>query len=132
MRTITKLAVILVMTMIFGIMFAACETEPDDPPPTYTVWTDVISYSEFYSAFQTTLNDGYYIRVEIADAQWNQIASSLTNEGRHNWTENQIYNYFIGRGFGQTEANQQKAWLMTIKHGFIASRTGSIVDLLLK
>lgn len=99
---------------------------------TYVVWTDVTSYTEFYNVFQTTLNDGYYIRVELSDAQWDQIAAALTNEGKNNWTEDQIYNYFIGRGFGQMEANQQKAWLMTIEHGFIASRTGTTVYLLLK
>jgi hypothetical protein len=120
----------LVMTLVFGTMLIGCPAEPDEP--TYTVWTDVTTYTEFNNAFQTTLNDGYYTRIELTDALWNQISPSLTNEGKHNWTEDQLYNYFIGRGFGQTEANQQKAWLLTIKHGFIASRTGSVVHLLLK
>jgi hypothetical protein len=89
-------------------MLTGCPAEPEEPPPpiTYTIWTDVISYSDFYSAFQATLNDGYYARIELQDAQWNQISPSLTNEGKHDWTEDQLYNYFIGRGFGLTEANQ--------------------------
>jgi hypothetical protein len=128
---------ILVMTLVFGTMLTGCPTETDEPPSpvtpvTYTVWTDITSYSNFSSTFQTTLEDGYYIRLEFTDAQWNQIAPSLTSEGKYNWTADQIYNYFIGRGFGQTEANQQKAWLITINHGFSASRTGSIVDMILK
>jgi len=121
----------LIIIAFTALSLTGCPTEPD-APPTYTVWTDVITYTEFSNTFQTTLTDGYYARMELPDAQWNQLSPSLTNEGKHNWTENQLYNYFIGRGFGSTEANQQKSWLLTIKHGFIASRTGSTVYLLLK
>jgi hypothetical protein len=126
-----RFAGIIALIIVFtALSLTGCPTESDDP--TYTVWTDVTTYTEFYNVFQTTLSDGYYVRIELPDAQWNQLSPSLTNEGKHNWTEDQLYNYFIGRGFGSTEANQQKSWLITIKHGFIASRTGSIVDLLLK
>jgi len=84
---------ILAIILVFGTMLIGCSMEPDDP--TYTVWTDVITYTEFYNAFQTTLNDGYYARIELLDAQWNQISPSLTNDGKHNWTEDQLYNYFM-------------------------------------
>jgi len=118
---------ILAIMLLFGIIFNSCETEE----PTYTVWTDSTSYSQFYNSFGT-LNDGYYIRYEFTFSQWDTISSSLTNEGKHNWTENEIKSWFIGRGFGESEANREKAWLMTIDHGFIASRSGSIVYMLLK
>jgi hypothetical protein len=78
------------------------------------------------------LNDGYYIRYEFTSSQWNTISPSLTNEDKHNWTESEIKKWFVGRGFGNSEANQEIAWLMTINHGFIASRTGSIVYMLVK
>ncbi|MDR2941773.1 MAG: hypothetical protein LBV17_04180 [Treponema sp.] len=120
---------ILVITLAFGIMFLGCEIEPDEP--TYTVWTDSVSYTEFYNAFGT-LNDGYYIRYEFTSYEWGKISQTLTNEGKYNWTESEIKNWFIGRGFGDYEANKEKAWLMTIGHGFIASRSGSIVYMILK
>jgi len=127
---------ILVLTLVFGTMLTGCKTEPDDPPPpsipTYTVWTDLTSYSEFYSAFGETLTDGYYIRLEFTSSGWNTISQTLTNEGKHNWTQIDIKNWFIGRGFGDFEATQETAWLMTIGHGFIASRSGSTVYMLLK
>jgi len=120
---------ILVLTLVFGTILTGCETEPSDP--TYTVWTDTVSYTEFYNSFGT-LNDGYYVHLELTSSQWSQISPSLTNEGKYEWTEDQIKKWFIGRGFGNAEANQETAWLMTISHGFIASRTGSLVYMILK
>ena len=130
MNKIIKIRFVIVMVILFVLSFTGCKTEPDDP--TYTVWTDTITYSEFTSAFQATINDGYYVRLEITNSQWSQISPSLTNEGKYNWTENQIKNWFIGRGFGNSEANKETAWLMSINHGFIASRTGSLVYMILK
>jgi hypothetical protein len=112
-----------------GIILTGCDLEPDEP--TYTVWTDLTSYSEFSSVFGT-LGDGYYFRYEFTSAEWNTMSKSLTNEGKHNWTESDIKNWFIGRGFGNSEANREVAWLKTINHGFIASRSGSIVYMILK
>jgi hypothetical protein len=122
------LGIILVM-LIFEITLTSCSM---DSEPTYTVWTDTVTYSEFTSAFKTTLNNGYYVRLELTGELWNQIAPSLTNEGKYNWTESQIKNWFVGRGFGNTEANRETAWLMSINHGFLASREGSLVYMILK
>jgi hypothetical protein len=116
---------IMVMILLFGIMFAGCEMEPDDP--TYTVWTDSAPASEFPG-----LNDGYYIRYEFTTSEWNSIKSSLTNEGKYNWTESEIKKWFIGRGFGNSEANQETSWLITINHGMIVSRSGAIAYILVK
>ena len=122
---------ITAFVLAFGLMLLGCP-QPTNSDPTYTVWTDTATYSEFTSAFQTTINDGYYSRLEFTNTQWSQISPSLTNEGQYNWTESQIKNWFIGRGFGNSEANQETAWLMSINHGFIASRTGTLVYMILK
>jgi hypothetical protein len=119
----------VVIIAFLGIMLTGCDLEPDEP--TYTIWTDSISYSEYYSVFGA-LTDGYYIRYEFTSSDWNEISPSLTDEGKYNWTENEIKKWFIGRGFGDNEANRETAWLMTINHGFIASRSGLRVELLLK
>jgi hypothetical protein len=119
----------IVMILVFGIMLAGCETEPDEP--TYTIWTDTVSNSEYSSVFGS-LSDGKYIRYEFTTSEWNSIKQSLTNEGKYNWTESEIKKWFIGRGFGNSEANKETSWLMTINHGFIASRDGSLVDMILK
>jgi len=121
---------ILLLSLVFGTILTGCK-EPEPDEPRYTVWTDTITYSEYSSTFGT-LNDGYYIRYELTSSGWNTIASSLTDEGKHNWTEGDIKNWFIGRGFGDTEANNAKAWLITTSHGFIASRSGTIVYMILK
>jgi len=56
-----------VMTILFVLIFTGCKRELDDP--TYTVWTDTVTYSEFANAFQTTLNDGNYVRLEFTNSQ---------------------------------------------------------------
>jgi hypothetical protein len=121
--------VFVVIIAFLGIISAGCNMEPGEP--TYTVWTDTVSYSEFSSAFGT-LGDGYYIRYELTPSEWNSISASLTNDGKHNWTEDNIKDWFIGRGFGNLEANREVAWLKTMDHGFIASRSSSTVYMLLK
>jgi hypothetical protein len=115
------------MVLIFGVILTGCPVEPSET--TYTVWTDTVSYSEFSKAFGT-IDDGYYVRTEITNSEFKQL--SLTNEGKHQWTEDQIYNWFIGIGFGKTEATKEKAWFTTIDHGFLASRDRSLVYMILK
>jgi hypothetical protein len=118
----TFVAVVIVIAF-FGIMLTGCDLEPDEP--TYTVWTG--SASQLPS-----LNDGKYVRLELTNSEFNQMSLSLTDDYKHIWTEDQIYNWFIGRGFGNYEARQETAWLITINHGLIASRSGSIVYMLVK
>ena len=113
----------------FCFSFASCQQDVED---TYTVWTDVSTYSTFQSNFNTTLNDGQYLRLEFTASQWSQISASLTNEGRHSWTKEQIKDWLLGRSFGNYEATKESAWITTINHGFIASRTGSTVYYILK
>lgn len=120
---------IIVFSALFFICLSGCQTNVEE---TYTVWTDVGTYSEFYSLTNTTLNDGMYIRLEIPSSSWNQMSASLTDEGKHEWTKDKLKDWFIGRGFGETESNQEISWLSTIDHGLIASRTGSTVYMLLK
>lgn len=82
------------------------------------------TYQQFENAFGITLDDNQYVRLEFTDEMWNQIKPSLTNDGKHDW--------LIGRGFGDSEANKESSWLATIEHGFLASRTGNTVYLILK
>jgi hypothetical protein len=121
---------IAAMAIVLGMVLTGCP-QPMGSEPTYSVWTDSGTYAEFQSAFGgATLQDGYYSRLDITNAQFSQMP--LPNEYKHNWTENQIYDWFIGRGFGATEANQEKSWLITVSHGLIASRSGNIVYMLIK
>jgi hypothetical protein len=78
------------------------------------------------------MGDGYYFRYEFIPSEWDLLKDSLTNEGKYKWTESEIYKWFIGRGFGNSEATQETSWLMTISHGFLASRSGSLVYMILK
>ena len=103
--------------------------QPTNSDPVYSVWTDTVSYSEFSSIFGS-LNDGYLTKITLTDSQFNSF--SLSNEYKQNWTENDIYNWFYGRGIDSSQSNELKAWIITTKHGIVAIRAGTIVYMIIK
>jgi len=115
-----------ILVMVFGMMFTGC---PIEPTHTYTVWSFTSSYSEYKNTFGT-LNDGYYRRIEVFSGEINY--SAIPIEYKYNWTEKEIYNWFLGRDFISSEANEMKAWVITHEHCLVASRSGNIVYMLIK
>jgi len=116
----------VVVLLIAAISFQSCSDEK------YTVWTDTETYSQFVSETGATLGDGNYIKVEIAQANWEEMVKSLTSEGRHKWDEATIKKWFISYGFGETEATRESSWLTIVDHGFVVVRNGNIVNMILK
>ncbi len=124
--------------IFFGIFFVAmfllgCQNGSEEE--TYTVWTDISTADDFQQAFGTTLYDGKYITVEFSNSQFSQIMQNVGNaaaEYKHNWTEEELKKYFVGRGFDSNTASKTVAWLVTVNHGFVASRSGNIVHYILK
>lgn len=129
MKKIFFLEIFLVAIFLLGCQNNGTEEE------TYTVWTDISPYSEFEKAFNETLKDGYYIHIEFDNATFSQMAQTLKNEGaeyKHDWTEEELKKYFIGIGFDSNTASKTVAWLVTVNHGFVASRDGPLVYYILK
>lgn len=117
---------ILLTAVLMTVCFQSCS---DDK---YTVWTETETYSDFQNHFNTTLEDGYYKRLEITNAQWEQIGPNLTSEGRHRWSEEEIKKWLIGNGFGNDEARKESSWLAMVNHGFLVTRDGNLVYMILK
>lgn len=124
----------LLLTCAISILsFSSCELLTNSKTePRYKVWTDTSSYADFQTNFKMTLENGMYLRVEFTPTQWNTISATLTNDGKYWWTKNQIKDWFLGRNFDEPTATKSSSWLTTIDHGFIASRTGTIVYYILK
>jgi hypothetical protein len=114
--------------LILGLFTNSCDSDPE-PEPTYTVWVSTESYTDYYSVFGT-LNDGYYRRIEIFSGEINY--SALPNESKRNWNEKEIFNWLYGRGFIESESKEVTAWITSTQHCIIASRSGSIVHMLIK
>lgn len=119
----------LLVTITFCVLAISFQSCSDDK---YTVWTDTMTYADFQNSSQITLGDGNYIKVEISQANWEEIAKSLTSEGRHRWDEATIKKWFISYGFGETEARRESSWLTIVDHGFVVVRNGNIVNMILK
>jgi hypothetical protein len=119
---------LMVMLILSGLTLTGCPQE-EPAEKTYTVWTYSMSYSEFSSSIGT-LNDGYYRKFELSDAEFNGMKPS--DQYKHEWTEDEIYNWFLGRDFISSEANELKAWVITSSHCWLASRSGGTVYNLIK
>jgi len=120
--------VISVITLVFSLILTGCFDIFDD---TYTVWTGTQTYSSFSAQFGT-LNDGYYFSEELTDSEFNQISKSLSDNNKHSWTEEQIHDYLYKRGFGESEASNEAWWFISINHGWLCSRTGQTVYIIVK
>ncbi len=117
---------ILLTAVLMTVCFQSCS---DDK---YTVWTETETYSDFQNHFNTTLEDGYYKRMEITNTQWELISPNLTSEGKHRWSEEEIKKWLIGNGFGNDEARKESSWLVMTNHAFLVTRDGNLVYMILK
>jgi len=134
MKNIKFITGILLIMFVIGIILTGCEDEPEKTEPEvtkYTVYTFTLTYSEYSQKFPA-LTDGNYGRMEITNSEFNSFPLGHPDQNKHNWTEDQIYNWFIGIGFSNSLANQQKAYLITNNHCFIAIRDVNTVYTLLK
>lgn len=113
------------------MLFCSCQNNPPTEQ-VYTVWTESGSYAEFTSASGVTVEDGTHLRLELTSSKWNDFSSLLTGEGRHQWTKSQIKDWLFGRGFDDYTATMETAWMTTVDHGFIISRTRDIVYMIAK
>ena len=121
---------LIITIVLFCMIMAACSN--DDSEDTYTVWTDSGTYENFQSTYKTTLNDGYYTRLQLTTSEWEQLVASAGTGKKQIWTKSTIKDWFLGRDFDDETATKSVAWLFTVEHGAIASRTGTIVYYILK
>jgi hypothetical protein len=131
-----KIGFLFLVIILLVSLMNSCDSNSDPysnpylyPEPTYTVWVSTESYTDYYSIFGT-LNDGYYRKIEIFSGEINY--SALPNESKRIWNEKEIYNWLFGRGFIESEAKEVTAWITSTTHCIIASRSGSIVHILIK
>lgn len=111
----------MAVAMVAAVVLQSCTEEK------YTVWTYTESYAAWEEASQLTITDGYYKRLELTNDEWKQIGRKLPSEGKHRWSEEEIYKWFIGCGFGTTEARRETSWLVTVNHGYLVMRDGYLV-----
>jgi hypothetical protein len=138
MKKQKMILVLLVCLVAFGLVMVSCDDSIGGGEPTYTVWTVSMFYSDFTSLTGETLQAGYYYWLEFTNSEFsqsqNQNPQFFTNENRHQWTESQIRTWLIGRELDTSRANQATAWLITVNHGSLVTRSssGAIVDIIVK
>ena len=99
-----------------------------DTSTTYTFWIGTFSVPADYS-----LQDGYYRTQELTKASFDwQLSNNFYNKPQYVWTEDQLFSYLIGLGFGNLPAEEEAAWLVSVNHGYIELRKGSTLYFILK
>jgi hypothetical protein len=123
--------VILVSILVFVIFLIGCEVEPEEPV-VYTVWTGAFNFSSTDSVFGT-MTDGFYRKKEITNSEFEwEIENNFKNSSQFEWTEEQLFSYLIGWGFSETNAEEETAWLVSVSHGYIGTRSGSTLYMIIK
>lgn len=118
---------ILILTLLVSL-FQSCKKDDSG----LTIWTGTATYSDFQSAFDMSIDNGYYVRMEFTNDQFAEISNYLTNEGRHSWDEATLKKWLISIGFGETEAARESSWFVLINHGGLAVRSGNLIYYVLK
>ncbi|MCQ2604633.1 MAG: hypothetical protein MJ215_06325 [Spirochaetia bacterium] len=121
---------LLLVLLVIGL--SGCTLTVDSGHHSYTVWTDACSYWDFQMESGRHLFDGECASVRFSESEFNAFRHFLTQDGRHRWSEVQIYDWLAWRGLGMYEARNAADWLTDINHGFIAVRDGSVVYMILK
>lgn len=120
-KKVKALLVTLLVAMVMG--FSSCSFLPSNK---YDVWT----FSE--PAVGWSLDDGYYAKAELTTKEFQDLVADLDPSYKHRWTEDKIYDWFIGCGFGEKEAEKESAWLTTTDHCLLVSREGADVKIIVK
>jgi hypothetical protein len=124
MKRFRFITAMLVSALAIGLAFVGCKA---DSEPTYTVWAGTMTNSEFSATFGLALQDNSYASLEFTNTEWEQYRALMPASYKHDWTENQIYTWFLESSFSQTTSRQLSVWLTVINHGSVALRRGSLV-----
>jgi len=122
------------LALVFVITLASClfnNDEDEDYGTKYTVWTGKKTYSDFEAVFGE-LEDGYYSWDEFTDAEFSKISKTLKDKNKHSWSEIKIQDYLMNRDFDYNTAEKATTKLLAFKHGYIASRSGYSVFIIVK
>ncbi|MCL2212128.1 MAG: hypothetical protein FWB95_09430 [Treponema sp.] len=134
MKKICKLnLVVLAMIMLFAVVFAGCG-ETDE----VTVWTATIQYSQVQTIFgsNASITDGNVARMEYSNSSGreNRASQLIAADGqKRTMTESQISDFVVTNWeITKTQADEYSAYLVSYDHGFIASRSGDTVKVVMK
>lgn len=99
---------------------------------TDTFWTVKFSYSKFIDAFREELYDNHHSMWELETDQFELLTYSIEDEFKHEWTEANLQDWLICRGFDETVSKQKAVGLNSMPHGMLATRSGNDVYLIIK
>lgn len=121
----------LLITFVFIMILSGCSAEPS-APPVYTIYYKTFNFSPSDSNFGY-LEDKYYRRIYLTSFGFDwEKTNNFQEYTPVEWTNEQIYSYLIGLGFGSDEASYETAWLTEVSHGMLGVRDQTRLYIILK
>lgn len=130
----------ILMVILIGLLVTGCKNSADDEP-TYTVWTNSITYSYYVSDIEPLLSgvqgydgleDNNSSRVfGNSSDRFNNISQELPDKDKHEWTESQLRE-LLDSWFDDDAVDRITSDFMTYTNAVIFIRTGQVVDVVLK
>ena len=117
-----------VILLVFGIIL----TGAAGADKTYRIWVNYFNYSAKDADFGN-LDDGNFMGLKISnnEYEWEKI-NNYKNVTSYDFTEEQLFSYFKGKGFGDNEAKEAIDWLTSVNHALLGARQGSLLYIILK
>ena len=112
------------------IAFTGCDMDVGEQTSTFYVRTFIFSSSH---SIWGTLQNNQFLRLAIsnADFEWEK-QNNFQGAPQYEWTEDQLYSYLIGWGFGSSQAREAASWFFSVNHGQLGLRVGSNLSIILK
>ena len=130
MKRIVKMnLLVLAAVVLFTAVFTACE----EPEPTYTVWVGSMSYSEFQTGFNDTVEVDNLVKVSNLTGTKRDELVTVLNGQKNDWTEDEIYKYFHDVWLlTETLSNELTKWLIEESPRYAATRFTNGVEIIIK
>jgi len=98
----------------------------------YKIWVNTFHFSVNDADFGG-LNDGNFMGLKITknDFEWEKT-NNHKNFAPSDFTEEQLFSFFKGMGFGDTEAKEAVDWLVSVNHAVLGARHGNLLYIILK
>jgi len=122
----------LIVASFFLLVFAVFFTSANGNNTVYRIWVNNFNFSVKDADFGT-LNDGNFMGVKLSgkDFEWEKT-NNYKNITSYDFTEDQLFSFFKGKGFGDAEARESVNWLTSVNHALLGARQGNFLYIILK
>ena len=119
----------LVTLCVSTLVFNSCMFNQEE---TYTVYTKTMLYPQFIITYGVYLEENCYYNWALSNNQFEAYSDITIGENEHNWSEDDIKDWYISHDFTKSQAESLTDWIISVNHGILLLRSQDIVYCILK